>query len=290
MRRFLASTVLLLPTAAAAVIVTAQVPEKPPTFDVAAIKENKSGENDGRMGGPPSRFTATNMPALQLIVFAYDNTPTFRIENAPDWLRKERYDINARAEGNFPVARSGGTDSRTSMMRALLIDRFKLITHMESKQLPIYEMVLAKVDKSLGPQIYPTNTDCAALIASFNRGRGPQSPPLTQDGAPDCGGRWVPGKVTFGTQPMAQLAATLSQVLQRTVVDHTGLTGTYSATLTWTPDRTTQGERDAELPQVDQIGPSLFTAIQEQLGLKLVSTRGAVDVLVIDHVERPTPD
>ena len=79
-----------------------------------------------------------------MIVFAYDNTPTFRIENAPDWLRKERYDINARAEGNFPVARSGGIDSRTSMMRALLIDRFKLITHMESKQLPIYEMVLGK--------------------------------------------------------------------------------------------------------------------------------------------------
>jgi len=89
---------------------------------------------------------------------------------------------------------------------------------------------------------------------------------------------------------MAQLAATLSQVLQRTAVDHTGLTDTYSATLTWTPDRTTQGERDAELPQVDQSGPSLFTAIQEQLGLTLVSTRGAVDVLVIDHVERPTPD
>src|SRR5580765_5631644 len=82
MRRFLASTVLLLTTAAAAVLVTAQVPEKPPSFDVAAIKENKSGENDGRMGGPPSRFTATNVPVLQLIVFAYDNTPTFRIENA----------------------------------------------------------------------------------------------------------------------------------------------------------------------------------------------------------------
>jgi len=274
MRRYAAGRLLtagVLLTMAAA-LVEGQQAKPSPAFDVAAIKENKSGENGGRLGGPPSRFTATNMPVVQFIIYAYD-VQGFQIEGAPDWTKKDRFDINARTEGDFPVAPPGGLDPRKPMMRALLGDRFKLAAHIESKQLPIYAIVLAKNDKPLGPQIHSSNTDCAALIAAVNRGQGPTSLPLTPDGNPDCANRWLPGRVTAGTQPMSAVVAVLSNVLQRTVVDRTGLKDNYSFTLTWTPDAVAQsGGPDASA--VDPNGPSLFTAIQEQLGLKLESTRG----------------
>ena len=291
MRRLLTGTVLFL---AALTLVKAQAPVKSPTFDVAAVKENTSGENAGRIGGPASRFVATNEPALQLIVFAYD-LPAFRIDGAPDWARNLRFDINAKAEAEFPVAQPDAPDPRRLMMRALLADRFKLVTHTESKPLPIYKMVQAKPDRSLGPNIHPSSTDCAALIAAYRRGQGPTSPPLTRDGNEDCGNITLPGRMNLGTQSLAQLAVMLSNALRRPVIDHTGLTGNYSATLTWTPD--VAGESPATVKAADRAaasagveGGSIFTAIQDQLGLRLESAKAPVDVLVIDHVEKPTPD
>jgi uncharacterized protein (TIGR03435 family) len=120
MRRLLTGTVLCL---GALAVGTAQAPVTSPAFDVAAIKENKSGENVGRMGGPASRFVATNEPTLQLIAFAYD-IPAFRIDGTPDWARTLRFDINAKAEGEFPVVQPDAPDPRRQMMRALLADRF----------------------------------------------------------------------------------------------------------------------------------------------------------------------
>jgi uncharacterized protein (TIGR03435 family) len=135
----------------------------------------------------------------------------------------------------------------------------------------------------------PSATDCAALGDALRRGQAPASPPRTPTGDPDCGISLPPGRITFGTQPLAQLAAALSGLLQRAVVDRTGLTGNYSGSVTYTPDNAPR-DGTPDLPAGDANGASLFTAIQEQLGLKLEPSRGQVDVLVIDHIERPTED
>ena len=272
---------------ASCAVLYAQAPNAP-TFDVAAIKQNKSGENGGRFGGPPSRFTATNVPVFQFILFAYQ-VQGFQIEGAPDWIKTDRYDINARAEGNFPATTIGGPDPRRPMLRALLEDRFKLAVHRATRDMPTYALVAAKTDKSPGPQLYTSSTDCAALLNSANRGQGPAAPPRTPTGDFDCGISLPPGRFTFGTQPMSQVAAALSGLLQRNVVDRTGLTGNYSGSMTYTPDTAPRGV-GPDLPAADANGASLFTALQEQLGMRLEPSRGAVDVLVIDHIERPTDD
>jgi uncharacterized protein (TIGR03435 family) len=188
------------------------------------------------------------------------------------------------------------------MIRALLADRFKLVVHNETKEMPIYALVLARSDGKLGPQLKVSETDCAAMMAAGRgRGRGPAMMPPPgppQPGAPPpppppCGIRIGPGNMGVGGSPMTQVATTLSQFAGRIVMDKTGLTGNYDFTLMWTPDQMPQRPPGAPEPlingvPIDPNGPSLFTAIQEQLGLKLDSQRGQVTVLVIDRAEHPT--
>src|SRR6266850_1699201 len=225
---------LVVVAVASVAMLRAQAPG-PPTFDVAAIKQNKSGDNGGRLGGPPTRWTATNVPTLQFILFAYE-VQGFQVEGAPDWVKNDRYDINAKSDRTFPPAAPGAPDLRRPMLRALLEDRFKLAVHRATKELPIYELVMARADKSPGPQLHLSSTDCPARIAAGNRGQAPATAPRTAEGISDCALSLFPGRIESGTQPMTQLASTLSLILQRVVVDRTGLRGTYNAILKWTPD------------------------------------------------------
>ena len=267
---------------AAAVIVRAQ------TFDVASVKQNKSGQDNGFFGGPPSRWTATNVPLRQFIVFAYQLV-AFQIEGMPDWAVADRWDISAKSERTFPPNPAGSTPT-IPMLRALLEDRFKLVAHMEKRQAPIYELVLARNDKMLGPEMRKSAVDCAALIAANLRG----GPPLPQPppGKILCGITTNTGRMMASGQPVSRLAVQLSQLLQRVVIDRTGLAGMYDFTLTYAPERAPAagGGAPDSAPAVDPNLPSVFTALQEQLGLKLDPNRGPVDVLVIDHVERPADD
>jgi uncharacterized protein (TIGR03435 family) len=263
---------------------------KPPAFEVASVKPNKSGENGGVMTGLlTSQFKATNVLLRQFITFAYQ-VQGFQIEGGPSWIGSDRFDIVAKAEGNPPPQVPGGPPGPLRlMMRALLADRFKLILHHQTKELPIYALVMAKVDKTLGPQMHRSATDCAAIRAEINRGGAlPPSPGEW----PLCGIRTRPGGMGAGGLPLSELAASLSQVLERVVVNHTGLMGNFDLTLTWTPDQVPQrgSAGGPGLPPIDPNGPSIFTAAQEQLGLKLEPTKGPVDVLVIDRVEHPTED
>ncbi len=179
------------------------------------------------------------------------------------------------------------------MMRALLADRFKLAVHTESRELPIYALTLARRDGKTGSQLRPAAVDCVAMFAARGRGGPPPAPPQPGE-RPPCGMRLGPGNLSGGGVTMAQLSTTLSQFVQRVVVDRTGLTGNFDIDLTWTPDQLPQGRGEpppgVQLPPIDPNGPSIFTAVQEQLGLKLDSQRGPVDVLVIDRVEQPTED
>lgn len=273
----------------------APAPGAGPTFEVASVKLNNSG--DGRVllqNQPGGRFTATNVTLRLLIRNAYQ-LQEFQITGGPSWLNDDRFDIVAKAESlpDAPTPAPGmGPTPLQLMIRALLAERFKLAVHTETKELPIYALILARSDGRLGPDLHHSDTDCAAFAAAGRgRGRGalPQ-PPQPGERMP-CGIRIGMGTMVIGGTSLSQFASSLSMFVGRTVLDRTGLTGAFDINLAWTPDQMPQRPSGApEPPPIDPNGPSIFTALQEQLGLKLDSQKGPVDVLVIDRAERPTPN
>jgi uncharacterized protein (TIGR03435 family) len=228
-------------------------------------------------------FTATNVPLLTLIrqayglrAFAIDD----RIFGGPAWLSAERYNIDAKiddavAEKLKQLSPDQSKLARQHMLQALLADRLNLIVHRETRDLPVYSLVVAKN----GPKLQESKPDDPYL-----------------DGFKDKSGRGGTG-IMMGSGSIVGQAAHLdalvplfSILVGRTVVDKTGLTGTYDFKLKWTPDQnlaaTSTGSAGVQPPESS--APSLFTAIQEQLGLKLEPGKGPVEVIVIDHVERPS--
>ncbi len=247
----------------------AQTPASP-AFEAASVKLNKSGDAGiGGGGGGSTEFRVTNIPLRVLIRQAYGIRQDSELIGGPAWLDTDRFDIVGK------TARPESPAVRWAMVQTLLADRFKLTTHKESRDLPIYALVLARSDGRLGSKLHPST--CVAGGA-------------TPDGM-SCGGfRPEPG-VFVGTDVALSILinASLSSEVQRTIVDRTGLTGAFDIDLHWLPDNPASGPQPKQ-PAPDPGAPSLFTALQEQLGLKLQSTTGPVDVLVIDHVERPTED
>jgi uncharacterized protein (TIGR03435 family) len=269
-----------------------------PVFEVASVKANKSGDNRIGLGFQPGgRFRATNVPLRELISAAYGTPqplPAFQISGGPKWIESERFDIVAKAAGDPQPGPNGPPPEMFLMLRSLLAERFQLVVHRESKELPIYTLVMARSDGKLGPQMHASATDCAALMSAMRARGGPPAPPAPGERMP-CGMRMFPGNLSGGASTTAQLTNVLARFVSRTVVDQTGLTGAFDLDLQWTPDQMPQGRGDPPpgappLPAIDPNGPSIFTAVQEQLGLKLESTKGPVDVLVIDRVEHPTED
>jgi uncharacterized protein (TIGR03435 family) len=271
----------------------AQTPAPPDklSFEVASVKANKTGDNRMMFGGQPGGgLTATNMPVRELITFAYQ-LQEFQLIGAPDWINTERFDIVAKASVDGSAAPAPGppgppgTEMR-ARMRSLLEERFKLAAHRDTRPLPVYALVLARPDGKLGAGLRPSTADCEAMRG---RGAGQGRPPAPGE-RPPCGMMMRPGGITSGGTPLSQLLQPLSVFTRRTVVDRTGLKGNFDVDLTWMPDQMPAGPPPpgVQLPPIDPNGPSIFTALQEQLGLKLESQTGPVDVLVIDHVERPT--
>jgi uncharacterized protein (TIGR03435 family) len=285
----------------------AQAPQEPPpggwAFEVASIKPNNSG--DGRVFAQtqPGRMTMTNVTLKLLIRQAYQ-LQDFQITGGPGWIAADHFDINAKMPEGYqptpgPPNPAAGPTPIQLMMRALLADRFKLAVHNETKDSSIYALVVARSDGKLGPQIKKSETDCEAMMAAARgRGRGamppPPAPPQPGESIP-CGMRIGPGTMAMGGFPLSNFAQSLGMFAGRIVLDRTGLTGNYDITLTWTPDQMPRPAGDGPPPQingvaVDPNGPSLFTAVQEQLGLKLDSQRGPVETLVIDRAEKPVED
>ena len=273
--------------------VAAQTPSAAPRFEVASIKLNKSGPGPMRIGlQPGGRFTATNVPVRDLISLAYGQPQplaNFQIIGGPGWITSDRFDVAAKGEGDVPLG-PGGAPAISLMLRGLLADRFKLVAHEETRDQPIYALRLDRADGKLGPNLHPATVDCAALRGA-NRGGPPPGPPPPGQ-APPCGIMMGPGRIMSGGMPMENLATTLARLVSRVVVDRTGLTGGYEATLEFTPDQSQlpPGGLPPGVPAPPVDGPSLFTALKEQLGLKLDSDRAPVRVLVIDSIEQPTPD
>jgi uncharacterized protein (TIGR03435 family) len=185
-------------------------------------------------------------------------------------------DIAARTE---PTATR---DDIAAMLRRLLNDRFELVVRRDTRELPAYALVLARGDRRLGPRLQPSTTDCTAADV-------PGAPtPQAASGQLLCGTRISPSSLNAGGMTMTRLAATLTGIVGRQVNDETRLGGAYDLQLAFTPEQPVPGAPAAG--PADSDAPSIFTAIQEQLGLRLEPTRGPVDVLVIESVQRPAPD
>jgi uncharacterized protein (TIGR03435 family) len=272
----------LLLAGGVAIVVPAQ--EKGVAFEVASVKANKSGDGNGNLrGAPGGRVMATNMPVRPIITFAYQ-LAQYQVVGGPGWLLTDRYDLIAKMDGTTdttPAAPGATTPSPMQLaLRHLLEERFKLRVHRETREMDIYALVMAKPGGSPGPGLKATTEDCAAAVAAAMRQPGPTPP-----GQPFCGIGAGPGRLRFGGLPASAFAQAFAGPAGRMVVERTGLTGSWDFELTFAPEA-----RGADAAPVDPNAPSLFTAIQEQLGLKLEPTKGPVDVLVIDGIEKPTED
>lgn len=252
------------------------------TFDAASVRVNRSGfpggTTDLRAGG---QVRATNQTLDRILGVAYD-VEIHRIIGGPDWMTRERFDVEARA--NTAVSR----DETRLMLRSLLVERFRLNARLEPRMMPTYDLVMIRSDGSTG-----LGLRVASPAACVDRGPQPQRAPAGE--LPSCGLMPTgPERMSGRSVPIDLLVTQLSSMTGRTVVNGTNLSGLFDVDLTWAMTEA-QVAQLAVLtppggtpPRFDPTRPGLFTAIQEQLGLRLVSSTGPVDVLVVESAERPT--
>jgi uncharacterized protein (TIGR03435 family) len=257
-------TLIALIVVGVAFIAASPRAQKPLAFEVASVKANTSGAEQMIISTPPSGLVrATNVSTRFLMRFAYD-MPEFLIMNAPNWSVTDHFDIVAKAPAHGSLA-----DFRL-MFRALLAERFALASHTELREM-MADVLTTERSGVLGRNLTVSAQRC--------------EPPDT------CGVRPAFGRMEGKDATMRELAASLTVMSRRVVVDATGLNSRYNFSLMYTPDAITlQPALRAQFPTIDPDGPSLATALREQLGLRMQSKFQKVDVLVIDHVEKPTPD
>jgi uncharacterized protein (TIGR03435 family) len=246
---------------------------KPIAFEVASVKPNKSGDVGMGMQALPGGFRANNVTVRLLLRTAY-RIQESQLTGGPDWLDSDRFDIVAKTEAN------SSSDQLSLMLQALLADRFKVMIHKETRERSIFALVVAR-NGALGPRLQ--RRDCVPAEL-------PAAPAASSQELP-CGRIMTgSGEVTFRGAPMSQIAEGLSGYVGRVVADRTGLSGNYDLTLQWTPERLPNANQQpgSDVLALDPNGLSIFTAVQEQLGLKLQPAQGTVNVLVIDRVEHPT--
>jgi bla regulator protein BlaR1 len=233
----------------------------PKEFEVASIKPSAPTGPMNRVRvqiAPGGRLDASNITVKFLIQQAY-NVKDFQISGGPGWINSERYDLVAKADGDV-----GRMDQIRPLIQKLLADRFQLTIHRDTKELPIYALVVGKSGSK--------------LKESAANGPGPQI-------------RMGRGLIDGQGMGMEMLANQLSNAIGRTVLDKTGLTGQYDIKLEFTPEDGPghgPGDGPEAAPPPDAAAPSVFTAVQEQLGLKLESSKGPVQIIIIDRVEKPT--
>jgi uncharacterized protein (TIGR03435 family) len=311
-RRVVVGVVLAFAIAGASAFAQPQSPAAAASFEVASVKPSDPNAS-GVLGSMPMMrpqgaggVSISNMPLRLLVRMAY-GLQDFQIAGGPSWQMTSKFDISAKA----PEGTKGPQDL-PAMMKTLLADRFKLKAHTETRELPIYALVLARSDRTLGPDIKPSSSECSPADAQkraeeFAKGGGAELlQKLAKGEAVPCmimpainpanpgGGFGLRGN----GQAMSGLTQFLTQVTGRIVQDKTGLTGLYDFELKFDPQVlmamlpqlgiNVPSATGANLPPSDS--PALLDAIQEQLGLKLDSQRGPVEVLVIDSAEMPQPD
>lgn len=237
-------------------------------YDVVSIKPNKSGSGRTSISVNNDSYSAENISMKQMLSNAYD-VKEYLISGLTGWANSARFDVNAKIVGMDADALKKLTDKqRQAMLQQLLTDRFQLKVHTQTEVLPIYEMVVAKGGAKI-TAVEPAGPDPDADKSKEFKGMGRGSMRVNNT------------VLTAHDVALESLANSLSVRLSRTVVDKTGLKGNFDLSLTWSPD-------DGSAAASDSSAPSLFTALQEQLGLRLQPAKGPVSTLAVDHVELPT--
>ena len=261
-------------------------------FDVATIRQNKSGNRGGGIRRQPGgRLIATNVTLRTLIAFAYQ-TNGYQLTGGPGWADSDTFDILAKMEGNpeWGASGMGQADPAQRAMQSLLAERFKLRTHRELRDMDVYALVTVKAGVP-GRALKPSTSDCEQLAEQTREGKvqPPPGPPAA-GGLVTCSAVGSNGTIRFDGYGMPQIANILIGQAGRVVVDRTGLAGNWQFVLAFAPEQRGPLPAGADLPPADPNAPSFFTALREQLGLKLESTRAPVEVLVIDAAEHPAED
>jgi uncharacterized protein (TIGR03435 family) len=259
-------------------------------YEIVSVKPCKPGTNGGYTMDTPDGYTAKGIPLMILIHYAFGISYDDQFPGAPSWISAERFDVDAKMEGSVAEAlqkmnKDDRKLARQQMLQALLADRFNLRVHRETRELSIYTLVIAKN----GPKLKEAKPD----DNSPDRIKGADGLAATNVVSMGASG----GAMTMTGQAvsMPMLIRLLSQRVGRIVVDKTGLTGNFDFYMQFTPEEggLLAASSDAPggaspLPPSDPGAPSIFTAVQEQLGLKLESGKGPVEIVVIDHVDRPS--
>ena len=253
--------------------IAVQMPDKPdpsikiPQFDVISVKPAK--DTMTRVQFTPDGVRGSGVTVRFLLYEAFGGINQNQVVGEPSWSTSDGFDIEAKVTAvDLPTMAKMTFDQRRTMFQQILADRFKLVAHHETRELPVYVLTIAKN----GPKLK-------------------ESAPDDPGTARRKGIMFGFGKVTATDGSLSMFIAPLSRQLGRTIVDKTGLTGNYDFTLEWTPEGAAAppaGGSPSGAAPPDQSGPDIFIAFQEQLGLKLASAKGPVDVVVIDHIERPS--
>jgi uncharacterized protein (TIGR03435 family) len=269
-------------------LITPLLAAQEPAFDVASIRPSEGDRRSEIQPTPFGRFTATNATVRSLILRAYGLVDA-QLIGAPAWLATGRYEIDARAA----AAPADGPEALMPLLRTLLIERFKLKAHADRRELPAYALTFARRDRQFGPQIRPTQVDCTrATTLTQDEVRA-----AVRDGWPPCGMAYFVSfaptnasgdngkmRVRRSGITMPALANALQPLVDRPVVDQTGLDGRFDVEYFYAPQPPASGVDSAFGPDA----PMLLVALEEQLGLKLESRRMSVPVLMIESIDRPT--
>jgi uncharacterized protein (TIGR03435 family) len=246
-------------------------------FEVASVKPSTNASDRALVQAVPGRLLMENFAPRTLIVLAY-GVADYQVAGGPSWIGSDRYDVQAKAQGDATVQQMEGP-----MLRALLVERFKLGFHRETQQLPVYELT-----RTGNAKLQPTKEgSCTiySLDAPPPRPSAPGAPATVFCGFPHLTQNGINRALDGKGVTMSTLAGNIARSVRRSVLDKTGLTGTYDLHLEWTDSPL----NDIANPDKSDL-PSIFSAVTEQLGLKLESAKGPVEVIVIDRMDRPTPN
>jgi uncharacterized protein (TIGR03435 family) len=246
-----------------------------PRFETASVKPNKSTDAGRNNRFSPGRFAYMNTPVEDYIYNAY-RFSSERVLGMPDWARREKFDITATHDPQYAAF----SLQQLAMLQRLLEERFSLQTHRETREMPVYELVKARTDDQLGLRLRVSTLDCSPA-ATANRAQ--------------CGTRISTGLIEGRSVDWRMVVGQLPSQVGRTVIDKTGLTGSFELKFEWNPDPALMTSPEAVASATAAAATpgervNIFTALQEQLGVKLQSAQAPLEVLVIDRLERPTPD
>src|SRR5687768_6179267 len=257
---------LLVGLAVSALTLAAQ--SDPPRFEVVSVKPLPAGSNIAGYRPEPTRFSGY-FSVIDAVSFGYQ-IETNRIVDAPQWAKEQRYEINARTRERKP-------GELLQMMQTLLAERFALKVHRERRPMPVYALLMSGSDGSLGPKLQRVERNCTPPVSNFS----------------GCSFSFGVGRYRANGQEWNAFVGILETgITGRPIFDKTGLSGQFDITLEWNPDIGRVPESVINPPTLAELEarPVLFTAVREQLGLKLETDTAPIDVMVIDSVERPTPD